>query len=568
MANSVPFDKAVALHRRGDLEGAEAAYLAVLDQAPEHAGALGNLAIIRRRQGRQEEAVALHRRAIEQEPDAPDRHCNLGNALNDLGRYPEAAEAYKAAIARHPDSLPARLSLGELYRKFRQIDSAREQFEAAARAHPESGLAHMNLGNIAFEASDADAAERHFRKALTLEPNLAVAHQNLATLLKARGAMDEARQHYEQALQLDGNLIQAHYNFAQLRKFEADDPEFERLHTLLDDPARTVGERASLHFALGKMYADTGDPDRAFAHYRAGNDARTEGSAQMGRHFDPDGFSRSVDRILATFTEDFFAQRPATQWGHADDRPVLIVGMPRSGTTLVEQILASHPAIHGAGELSAIAQLLGRVPEHNGSGRPMPEGAADLDPDGVRRLADAYRQQLPAVQDGVRRITDKMPENFLRLGLFALLFPHGRIIHCRRDPLDTCLSCFCHHFTEEHEYTNDLTTLGRFYRDYERLMAHWRSVLPIPMHEVRYEELIADQEGQSRALVDFLGLPWDPACLAFHRHDREVRTASNAQVRQPLYRSAMGRWRPYAAHLGPLFETLGIDPDTHDPQSA
>jgi len=262
--------------------------------------------------------------------------------------------------------------------------------------------------------------------------------------------------------------------------------------------------------------------------------------------------------VIATFGAEFFARTDRA--GSQSELPVFIVGMPRSGTTLVEQILASHPMVHGAGELDYMRRIMQTLPERLGVQRPIPECAANIDTALAERIAEEHLQHLREHSASALRITDKTPSNFLRLGLIALLFPKARIIHCQRDPLDTCLSCYFLRFGQGQAFAYDLDDLGRYYRDCARLMEHWRRVLPSPLLEVPYEALVADQEGWSRRLIAFLGLDWDDRCLAFYRSERQVKTASVWQVRQPVYASSIGRWRRYAKHLGPLFAALGIEP--------
>ena len=347
------------------------------------------------------------------------------------------------------------------------------------------------------------------------------------------------------------------------------DPRDDWLLRATGDPGRcyvTLWESGMLdrlpsvldHGVVAAAYDDAGDYDVAFGHYKAGNDLKKAASL-----YQADATSTYVDRVIATFGTEFFARMDRA--GSQPELPVFIVGMPRSGTTLVEQILASHPQVHGAGELDYMRQITQALPERLapdsvGGQQTFPECAAKIDTALAERIAEEHLQHLREHSASALRITDKTPSNFLRLGLIALLFPKARIIHCQRDPLDTCLSCYFLRFGQGQAFAYDLDDLGRYYRDYARLMEHWRRVLPSPLLEVPYEALVADQEGWSRRLIAFLGLDWDDRCLAFYRSERQVKTASVWQVRQPVYASSIGRWRRYAKHLGPLFAALGIEP--------
>ncbi|MEJ0067726.1 MAG: sulfotransferase [Pseudomonadota bacterium] len=313
-------------------------------------------------------------------------------------------------------------------------------------------------------------------------------------------------------------------------------------------------DQISLHLALAKAYADIGWHERSFRQL-------LEGNALKRRSFvyDEAAELRRFERIPAVFTPAFINRH--RDLGAPSPVPVFIVGMPRSGTTLVEQILASHPAVFGAGELEDFRSLTTQFIGPTDMPTPFPESAASLTGAQLRQLGAAYLDRIQARAPTAARITDKLPINFAYAGLIHLALPQARIIHLRRNPLDTCLSCFSKLFVGEHSYSYELGELGRFYRAYESVMAHWRSVLPPSvMLEVHYEELIDDLEGQARRLVGHCGLEWDPTCLAFHTTQRPVRTASAGQVRQPIYRSSVARWKPYEHLLSPLIEALDGKP--------
>ncbi len=346
-----------------------------------------------------------------------------------------------------------------------------------------------------------------------------------------------------------GRLAAAgHYSFSA--------EELGRIDAMAGDSGRPGDERSRLHFVLARVRERAGAYDHAFAHYRRANELLQESQGADGAA-DPAEQRRLVDRLIAVCTPAFFER--VRSFGSDSEVPVFVVGMPRSGTTLAEQILASHPHARGAGELNDIDGLATRLPERLGGTQPYPECLERLDPATARAAADVYLGRLRQYGGTAARVIDKLPFNFVHLGLIAALFPRARIVHCRRDPIDTCLSVYFQDFAQSLPCGRDLGQLGRYYRDYERLMAHYAQVLPLPLFELRYEELTADQEAVSRRFVSFCGLEWDERCLRFHETERTVRTCSALQVRQPLYRSSVGRWKHYEAHLGPLLEALGRD---------
>jgi hypothetical protein len=302
-------------------------------------------------------------------------------------------------------------------------------------------------------------------------------------------------------------------------------------------------------FAMGDLHDSLGDHAAAFKWYQRGND-------NVGAVYDPALNSAAIDRMISAWTPQAVAAAPKSQ--ARSDRPVFIVGMPRSGTSLVEQILASHPDVFGAGEQSDVPFLARQLGAEFINGLPMltapppSTGAAAL-----TEAAQAYLARLGRMEPGAARVTDKLTLNFLHLGLIRLAFPGARVIHCVRDPLDTCISCYTRRFVGSMAFAYSLTSLGLFYRDYVRLMGHWKQALDMPILDVVYEDLIAGQEAVSRGMVEFIGLPWNDACLKFNENRRQTVTASSRQVRQPLYQTAVRRHRKYDAYLGPLRAALG-----------
>jgi len=333
-----------------------------------------------------------------------------------------------------------------------------------------------------------------------------------------------------------------------MKTYSPGDPDILAMEELLDRPDLSAGKSMHLCFALGKAYQDVKNYERAFAYLSKGNQIK-RGSI----NFDLATVQEACDRTIKEFSRELFAQNRAV--GFNSELPIFILGMPRSGTTLVEQILASHPQVHGAGELPYLQQLAKALSRK--LGRPFPEGVGKIDPGSWQGLGKNHVQAMRKIAPRARYITDKMPDNFWRVGTIHLMLPQAKIIHCVRNPADTCLSCYQKLFTQGQEFSYDLQDLGHYYQVYHRLMQHWQAVLPGPILEVRYEDVVANQDGKAREILAFCGIEWDDACLAFYQTDRPVMTASTAQVRQPIYTTSVERWRRYERQLAPLLEALG-----------
>lgn len=373
----------------------------------------------------------------------------------------------------------------------------------------------------------------------------------MGTVAQALGNHPAALTHYGKALALQPAHAQAVLGLSTARRYTAGDSAliegFERLLQREDSPPR---DTAALHFALGKMRDDCGQYDLAFDHYAAANALKRE----LVR-FDREQHARYVDSLIGTFSQEFIRAKAGTL-SVDDELPIFIVGMPRSGTTLVEQIIASHPSVKAGGELPGLRRVVRSLATQGADDISYPACVASLNAAAAHQLARGYLGKLPARTNGEIRVTDKMPSNFLHAGLIAILFSKARIIHCRRDPMDVCLSIFFQPFSRAHPYAFDLGDLGHYYRHYERLMSHWRAVLGERLFEVQYADLVDDPQSVSRRLIDRCGLEWNDQCLQFDRNEGAVRTASQWQVRQPIYKTSLQRWKHYERHLSPLVEAL------------
>ncbi len=543
--------------------------------------------------GDTQEAVARFREAVALRDDLVPAHANLGLLLAALGRHAEAEASLRVAALRMPADAALQNALGVAQESQGRFADAETSYRAALGARPESAEAHANLGNCLRRLGRPDEAQAHYDRAIELEPGFAVAHYNLGVLLQDRGdhataaahyaqalaqragyvealnnlgrclrnlgRVGEARAAFERALELRPDQIEVHCNLAQFKTYRPDDPHVDQLlaqrHRL---PSLTEQGRARYWFTVGKMLEDVGRHDESFAAYAQGNrikHALTPWDEAQHRDLDR--------RIVATFTRERMARDaiPGTAEGPV---PVFIVGMPRSGTSLLEQVLATLAGVHGAGEITFLAETLqSAASDIDGDGAAVafrfPETLAGLSGEALRRLGRRYVERIRALAPQASHVVDKLPANFTHVGLIHLMLPGARIVHAMRDPMDSCFSCFSRLFSAGNlGFTYELGMLARYWVGYRALMDHWHDVLPDGrVLDVSYEAMVSDFEHQARRLVAYLGLPWDDRCLGFHDNERVVKTASVAQVRQPIYKTSVARWKPFERHLGALLEVVG-----------
>jgi len=541
-----------ALRSQGRFDDAIAACSKAIALRPDWADARNNLANVLRDKGLLDDAIAQYTRATELKCDDAVTQFNLGNALFQKERFAEALPPYERALRLKPDYFEAHNMMGLALASLWRFDEAVLAHRRALALRPDDASAHEALGSALLYKLDVVGADASFRKALALAPDSAPAWNGLGKVLMSLGRFEEASDCFRRAVAMSPDKASFRRNLVSLGALQADPAEVDRLTALLNQPRLPAQERIEAGFALGKLLDDADRFDEAFTCFAQANALVKQTPAAQDGIFDGENLHRVVDRMIQGSHPAFFAQRH--QWGEASDLPVFIAGMPRSGTTLVEQIAASHPAVFGAGELTDIGRIAEELAAEERRAARQGWDAAS-----IARASRAHVKHLRSLDGAALRIIDKMPGNVFHLGLIAVLFPAARVIFCRRDARDTCLSCYFQRFPiTGHLYTYDLAECGRQWLETDRLIDHWLKVLPVRMLEIRYESLVADQEGQSRRLIDFLGLPWDPACLEFHRTERPVMTASVWQVRQPIYTRSVGRWRRYERHLAPLLDVLAL----------
>ena len=514
---------------------AEAALQAAIRLDPENPDAPYALGVIALNRGQPREAETLLRRAVLLDPEFAVAHQNIGIALQMLDQSEAAIDAYRHAVSLEPELAEAHAMLADALASVGRRSEARASHAQAAAAAPSSTVALLSEAKLALDRGRTEAAESPLRQAIAREPMRREAHRLLGTVLDQLGRFDEAASSYERVIALDPGDTAAYFALLNGRRITpADRLLLDRVAALAERPGLGDRQRMPLHFALGKALDDLGEPARAIRHFDAANAAR----ARLWT-FDADGLARWVDRLIGTFTTDYIAHHAGL--GAEDATPVLILGMPRSGTTLIEQILSRHPRIGAAGELTF----------WNVEGRAWDRGGVSIE--AARRMISAYQALLREAAPEAARVTDKMPYNFQWIGLVHILFPSARFIHVRRDPVDTCLSVYRTLFDFDQGWMSSRENLVHYYRQYARLMAHWRAVLPgTRLLEVDYETLVTVQETETRRMVAFCGLDWDDACLHPERSQNAIRTASLWQARQPVHADAVERWRRYEPWLGAL----------------
>ena len=504
---------AAAAFALGLVEDAERFWKAAIANQPDFAEPYYNLGVLSSERRNFEMAVALYTRAVTLAPKYVAALNNLGNALKELGRLSEAEAALRRAVTLEPTRAEACNNLAQVLLKLERFDEARPWLDRALSLNPQLAEALLTRGRLHLEAGEQAPAIKCFDAAIALRPDYGAAYESRAAAARA----------------------------------EPGAPWIGGLESLWSRRARLEPHAAStLNFAMGKTREDLGEYDAAFAAYAEANRLR---NAQ--EPFDEVAENRWLGASIAAFPRELYAEAQAVP-GDVGQLPVFIVGMPRSGTTLVEQVLASHPEVFGAGELGVLRDLVAREPLLLPPSADRPAWRARM-----RILGQQYCGNVWGSGVTQRCVIDKMPGNYRYLGFLAFMLPEARIISVRRDPLDTCFSCYATSFADGHEYTHDLAVLGRQYLRYQRLMDHWAAALPPGrILEVSYEALVADLEGEARRMLAFLGLPWSEHCLKFQHTARAVRTASVVQVRQPLYTRSIARWRRFERHLAPLQELL------------
>ena len=572
-----------------DYASAEACYRRALALDPNFAEAHSNLGNVLRTTKRAEEAIPAYNRAIELKPGYAQAYNNLGSALRDLKRAAESEPVYLKALALRPDD-PATLNnlalalmelqrheealgilqrsvaldprngrtytyLGSTLRELERDEEAEASVRHALVLDAKDADAHNLLGRILLDESQPVEAVASFRQAILCKPEMIDAHNNLGNALKELGKIEEAMASYYTARRLEPKATAVFLNLADAKTFESpDDPDLLAMEELKQEMVSlSEDDQMQLHFSLSKAYADQKRHRESFEH-------NLLGCALKRKKIDYEERETLwlYDRIREVVSGEMM--RSKARLGDPSDVPIFILGLPRSGSTLVEQVLASHPKVFGAGELKDFDKVVKSVYGPDGNMFAYPEFLPSFQAQHLQHMGSQYVQRLRKYSATAERITNKMPSSFFYVGLIHLALPNARIIHTMRNLVDTCMSCFSKLFSGAQNFTYDLGELGRYCRKYTELMEHWRQVLPPGvMLDVQYEEVVDDFEAQAHRIVAHCGLEWDDACLAFYENKRPVKTASALQVRRPIYNSSVGRWLPYKDQLEPLLRELPIE---------
>jgi tetratricopeptide (TPR) repeat protein len=578
----------IALRELGQQDEALVHFQRAVEVEPAFAPARTNLGQMLLDRGRAEEALPHCQEAARLSPDLPAMHHNLGNVLRALEQLVEARAAYLEALRLDPKLALAQAHLGLILQKEGELDSALVWLKQATELEPANATfwgylaelqdereepsesipcwervialaaeerpgPHLSLGWALQEEGRLDEAREHYGIALGLNPELAGAHLNMGGLHEELGAMAEAESAFRDALRLQPRYAAAHARLATLLRGKLPRPDLAALEERLADPELEPGPRGRLLFARAHVLDARGEFTDAADCLRQANALAREQNKDR-RAYIPADHEQFVDRLIGAFSGDWFAAAKSS--GLETPRPVFVFGLPRSGTTLIEQVLASHPRIHGAGELRLGRQSFEAIPRVVDRSDPPNECVPALDRAALRRLGEEHLARLDSHAAGrPERIVDKMPDNYMYLGLLAGMFPHAVFIHSRRDLRDVAVSCWMTDFRSI-RWANDPEHIASRFAQYRRLMEHWQAALPVPIHAVDYEDTVSDLEGVARRLIAACGLEWHPACLEFHRTQRPVRTASITQVRQPIYKQSVARWKNYEHDLGALFAAL------------
>jgi len=543
-----------ALRMTGDLDGAMQAYQNALSHREIYPEAYNNLGTLLRELNKTDQAAHALRKAIAQNPRYVDAYSNLASLYHGQNKDVEALRELSDALKIAPRNPKSLILTARIQLRRGSFQAAEQACRMVLQDDPSNAEALTVLGQVLHDIDKYDASIEVLEKALKINPDNAEALNFYGVALKSVGRLDEARDQILKALELSQNMYGAYANLNDLVDFSRERELFERIEAIMESVEDQNTEQIlPLHYAYAKALDDIGNHEKALEHYIIGGRLKR---AQL--KYNEQSTVEFFEGIKKAFPAEIFKNRPCK--GNDTDKLVFIVGMPRSGSTLTEQIISSHPDVFGAGEVKFLTRAINGLRDRFPSLSVYPEMVNELTEGQLEMIANSYLADITAMAGTAQKVTDKLLTNYFFVGLIHLLFPKAKIINTMRDPLDTCLSAFTKLFKDDMPHSYDLGELGRYYRQYKGLMEHWRNVLPEGvLMSVFYEDVVNDTEKVARDLIEFIGLPWDSACLKFHESSRPVKTASVAQIRKPIYKSAMKRWERYGSGLQPLIDAIALD---------
>ncbi len=537
--------RAYQAHQVGQLDDAERLYQELLAIAPDDLDGCNLLGLLYLESGRPKKSIAPLANAVRINPDDPQARYNLGIAYKDTADFEQAADQFREVVRLSPDNVDANIALANVLRANHELDDARQAFDVSLQLNPEHPGAKQGMSDTLNEiavtknkSGQADEAIEILQEAVSLHSANAEAHMNLGIILEQSGKPDAAASSVLAAISAKPDFANAHYQLAHLRDHESTTGEIAAMQSLFDRGELKRKDLARLAYGIGKALEKRGEYEREFDWLKKAH-ALMSGETE----FDSRKQAQYVDSVIKRFER--ITPVPGAENLPGTNNIIFVTGMPRSGTTLTEQILASHPDVHGSGEHALIAETAVHV---------MAEGITN--PQAMLAIGLNLAEGLATLAEGARFVVETTPTNLFHIGLIATLLPQARIVHCIRHPLDTCLSIYQHPLSKAHSYAHDFEDLSNYYLAQQRLMDHWQDVMPGRIHYQRYEDTVEDLESNVRALLSYSGIDFHPACLEFHKTQRTIKTPSASQVRQPIYSSSVGRWKRYAEQLAPLKEKL------------
>ncbi len=539
---------AVKLANQGMLDQAEEACRDILTANDKYHPAYHLLGQLAFQQGKDQIAVQMTHKAVLLDGTRAIYHRDLAEILCICGKPADALQVIKRAVALNPNDPKSHYVAGMALTAIGDHDKAVQAYQTTIKLSPDHGRAYNNLGAVLEMTGRAAEAKKAYTKAIKINKNHAEAQNNLATILVAEGDIPNAKKHFEAAIKARPNYIEAHHNLSALKRYKKNDEHFRQLSAMAENVSNLpFANQVRLYFTLGKAYADIGKYDTAFDFYRLGNK-----TMRSGIQYDEKEAVKIIEDIKTAFDKKNFKNNKISK--NDDPTPIFIVGMPRSGSTLIEQILCGHSDVYGGGELSILTDIVKAKIKN------FPQGVEALSAGALKEIGDEYLLRIKELHPTAKRIVDKMPANYHYAGLIAKILPGAHIINSCRNPMDSCFSNYTRLFLYTISYAYDLGELGRYYNRYQDLMKHWHRVLPKgTLLDIHYEDVVANLEEEARKMIGFVGLEWEDRCLRFHKNRGPVRTASAAQVRKPIYNTSLQKWRPYEKHLGPLIEALKDD---------